>query len=79
MGRTVVSSKFQIVIPKEVRVQVGLKTGDVLRVLGREGVISLVPERPIADLRGFLKGMKTRGLREKRDRIQDVKVVDSSP
>ena len=69
MARTVVSSKFQVVIPKEVRVQVGLKTGDVLRVLGREGVISLVPERPVTELRGFLKGMKTRGLREKRDRV----------
>ncbi len=69
MARTVVSSKFQVVIPKEVRVQVGLKTGDVLRVLGRDGVISLVPERPVTELRGFLKGMRTRGLREKRDRV----------
>lgn len=69
MAQTVVSSKFQIVIPKEVRLQVGLKTGDVLRVVGREGVISLVPERPISELRGFVKGMATKGLREKRDRL----------
>jgi len=69
MAQTVVSSKFQVVIPKEVRVQVGLKTGDRLRVLGREGIISLVPERPVTELRGFLKGMRTRGLREKRDRV----------
>ena len=69
MARTIVSSKFQIVIPKEIRVQVGLKTGDVLRVVGREGVISLVPERPLSELRGFVKGMQSRGLREKRDRL----------
>ena len=69
MAQTVVSSKFQIVIPKEVRLQVGLKTGDVLRVVGREGVISLVPERPISELRGFVKGIRTKGLREKRDRL----------
>lgn len=69
MAQTVVSSKFQIVIPKEVRVQVGLKTGDILRVVGRQGVISLVPERPISELRGFVKGIRTKGLREKQDRL----------
>jgi AbrB family looped-hinge helix DNA binding protein len=69
MAQTVVSSKFQVVIPKEVRVQVGLKTGEILRVIGRDGVISLVPQRPLSELRGYLKGMKTGGLREKRDRL----------
>lgn len=69
MAQTVVSSKFQIVIPKEIRLQVGLKMGDILRVVGREGVISLVPERPLSELRGFVKGIRTKGLREKRDRL----------
>ncbi|HKC24502.1 MAG TPA: AbrB/MazE/SpoVT family DNA-binding domain-containing protein [Thermoanaerobaculia bacterium] len=69
MARTTVSSKFQVVIPKEIRSELGLKTGEVLHVVGRAGVISLVPDRPVKELRGFLKGMKTRGLREKRDRI----------
>jgi AbrB family looped-hinge helix DNA binding protein len=68
MPQTTISSKFQVVIPKEVRVAMGLKTGEILQVVGKGGVISLIPSRPVKDLRGFLKGMRTRGLREKRDR-----------
>ena len=69
MAETVVSSKFQVVIPKEVRKEIGLKTGQVLQVVGKGGVITLVPDQPISGLRGYLKGMKTAGLREKRDRF----------
>jgi AbrB family looped-hinge helix DNA binding protein len=69
MAHTTVSSKFQIVIPKETRTEIGLKTGEVLQVVGKNGVISLIRERPISELRGFLKGMKTSALREKRDRL----------
>jgi AbrB family looped-hinge helix DNA binding protein len=58
-----------VVIPKEVRTQMGLKTGEILRVIGRDGVISLVLQRPLSELRGFVKGMSTRGFREKRDRL----------
>lgn len=69
MPRTTVSSKYQVVIPKEVRTVIGLKTGEVLQVVVRAGIISLIPDRPIKDLRGFLKGMKRTPLREKRDRL----------
>jgi AbrB family looped-hinge helix DNA binding protein len=69
MPQTTVSSKFQVVIPKEVRAAVGLRVGEILQVVGKEGVISLIPARPVAEFRGFLKGMKTSGLREKRDRV----------
>jgi len=69
MSQTTISSKFQIVIPREIRTSMGLKTGEVLQVVGKGGVISLIPDRPAKELRGFLKGMKARGLREKRDRL----------
>ena len=69
MARTVVSSKFQIVIPKDVREDVGIRTGQVLHVVGKKGVITLVPDEPLSRLRGFLKGMRTKGLREKRNRL----------
>ena len=68
MPETIVSSKFQIIIPKEIREAVGLEKGEILRVVGKGGVISLIPSRPIAQFRGFLKGMKTSPVREKRDR-----------
>lgn len=69
MAETVVSSKFQVVIPKSVRVDIGLKTGQILQVVGKGGVITLVPDQPVTRLRGFLKGMRTAGLREKKDRL----------
>ncbi len=68
MTQVTVSSKYQIVIPKVVRREVPLKMGQRLAVVVKEGVISLLPDRPLSALRGFLKGMPVEGLREKRDR-----------
>jgi AbrB family looped-hinge helix DNA binding protein len=68
MAQTVVSSKYQIVIPKEVRRQIELEKGQVLQVVVRNGVITLIPDRPLSELRGFVKGLDTEGLRDKEDR-----------
>ncbi len=65
MAQTVVSSKYQIVIPKEVRKKFDLEKGQILQVVVRNGVIMLVPDRPLAELRGFVKGMESSGLRDK--------------
>ena len=69
MSRAVVSTKYQVVIPKGVRNDLGLKTGQVVEVIGRRGVITLVLDQPLSRLRGYLKGMKSKGLREKKDRL----------
>lgn len=69
MARTRVSSKYQVVIPKQVREEAGLKEGQELEIIARNGVITLVPDQPISALRGFAKGMKTDNLREKKDRV----------
>lgn len=69
MTQVTVSSKYQVVIPKEVRRQVALRTGQKLSVVVKEGVIALLPDRPIASFRGFLKGMKVGVAREKRNRV----------
>jgi len=68
MAQTIVSSKFQVVIPKDIRSEVGLKSGQRLQVIAKNGVITLVAVRPLASLRGYLKGMKIRDVREKKDR-----------
>ncbi|HSD72282.1 MAG TPA: AbrB/MazE/SpoVT family DNA-binding domain-containing protein [Thermoanaerobaculia bacterium] len=68
MAESVVSTKFQVVIPKEIRREIGLESGQVLQVIAKGGVITLVPDQPIARMEGFLKGMKTSALREKKDR-----------
>ena len=69
MTQVSVSSKYQIVIPREVRQQVPVRTGQKLAVIVKEGMIALIPLRPLASLRGFLKGMKIGAIREKRDRL----------
>jgi AbrB family looped-hinge helix DNA binding protein len=69
MPQTVVSSKYQIVIPKEVRKKIDLEKGQILQVVVRNGVITLVPDRPLGELRGFVKGMGSSGLRDKEDRL----------
>lgn len=69
MAQTVVSSKFQIVIPKEVRMKLDLEKGQILQVVARNGVITLVPDRPLRDLRGYLKGLDATGSRDEEDRL----------
>ena len=64
MASVTVSPKFQIVIPKEVREQMGLKPGQKLFVLLDGGRIHLVPVRPMMEMRGFVKGIDTRIDRE---------------
>ncbi len=68
MATTTISSKYQIVIPKEVRDKLRLTPRQRLLVVEKGGVITLVPVGPLKSLRGVLKGMTTTDLREKQDR-----------
>jgi AbrB family looped-hinge helix DNA binding protein len=68
MQTVTVSPKYQIVIPKSIRDALKLRPGQKMRVVEYEGRIELIPDRDIAELRGFLKGMDTRLEREK-DRL----------
>jgi AbrB family looped-hinge helix DNA binding protein len=63
-----VSPKYQIVIPKNIRDALKLRPGQKLRMIEYDGRIELIPDRDIAELRGFLKGIDTRVEREK-DRL----------
>jgi AbrB family looped-hinge helix DNA binding protein len=69
MGRTKVSSKYQVVIPKDVRESAGIHVGQEFQVIAKNGMVTLVPERPISSMRGFVRGIRTNGFREKKDRI----------
>lgn len=68
MARVRVSTKYRIVIPKAIRAELDIRPGDELQVVAQGGVISLVPDRPIAAMRGFVRGIPLSGFREKRDR-----------
>ena len=68
MQTVTVSPKFQVVIPREVRESLHLRPGQKMQLVEYDGRIELIPERDIAELRGFLKGINTDFEREK-DRI----------
>jgi AbrB family looped-hinge helix DNA binding protein len=67
MAETRVSTKFQVVIPKEAREQVHVEPGQRLSVIVKGGIIHLVPVPTIAELQRQLRGMNTQGLREEVD------------
>jgi AbrB family looped-hinge helix DNA binding protein len=69
MASVRISPKYQVVIPKEVRERMGLKPGQQLEVLDFDGHIELVPLRDIKELRGAARGIDTRVLRDKKDRV----------
>ena len=69
MATATISPKFQIVLPKEIREKLGLVPKQRLQVLERGGVITLVPEVRLKDLKGLAKGIATTGSREKKERI----------
>jgi AbrB family looped-hinge helix DNA binding protein len=69
MGHAKVSSRYQIVIPKDVRTRADIRPGQEFQVIAKGGVVTLVPDKPIASMRGFVRGMKTNGFREKKDRV----------
>jgi len=68
MHAVTLSPKFQVVIPLPVRRTMGLRAGQKMQVIEYEGRIELIPERDIAELRGFLKGINTEFKREE-DRV----------
>jgi len=69
MPEVILSPKYQIVIPKKVREEVNLKSGQVIRLVVKEGIISLIPDKPLKEFKGYLKGMRTGNLREEKERL----------
>ena len=69
MTQVTVSSKYQVVIPKEIGEQIHLKTGQKLSVIAKGQVITFLMDRPLSSMRGFLKGMSVQEIREKKDRL----------
>lgn len=64
MHTVTVSPKFQVVIPKLIREALHLRPGQKMTVLEYEGRIEFIPDRDISELKGFLKGINTKFVRE---------------
>ena len=69
MSTTTISPKFQVVIPKDVREKLHLKSGQKMTVVTKGGMVYLIPERPLVSFKGFIKKrLTTAGLREGEER-----------
>jgi AbrB family looped-hinge helix DNA binding protein len=67
METVTISSKYQVVIPQEVRKQFNLKPGQKLMFIPYNGTLRVVIVPPIKKARGMLKGMNTENIREEVD------------
>ncbi len=65
MNSVTVSPKYQVVIPKEIRENIGIKPGTKLQVLNYGNRIELLPIVDIKKLKGSLKGINTTVIRDK--------------
>ena len=67
MEAVTISSKYQVVIPREVRKQFNLKPVQKLMFIPYNGTLRVVVVPPIKKARGMLKGMNTDNIREEVD------------
>ncbi|PJB50436.1 MAG: AbrB family transcriptional regulator [Chloroflexi bacterium CG_4_9_14_3_um_filter_45_9] len=65
----VVSPKYQVVIPKEIRRRLKLKSGQRFQIIVKGGIITLVPDYPLKELRGLFKGIQSKDIREEGERV----------
>jgi AbrB family looped-hinge helix DNA binding protein len=64
---TTISSKYQIVIPRDMRKQFNLKPGQKLMFIPYQKSMRLVIVPSIKEARGMLNGMNTDNIREEVD------------
>ncbi len=57
MSEVTISSKWQVVIPKDVREKLKIRPGQKVQAFALGDRIELVPVTPLAELKGFLKGL----------------------
>lgn len=68
MSTVTISSKFQVVIPKDIRDELNLEPGQRVQAIAYNNRIELIPVRPLRQMRGFIQGIETDIPREE-DRI----------
>ncbi len=66
MVKVRLSKRYQIVIPAEIRKKLKLRVRQKIAIIEKDGIIRVIPIKPLKELRGFLKdkGVTTEGLRE---------------
>ncbi|PIU21080.1 MAG: AbrB family transcriptional regulator [Candidatus Diapherotrites archaeon CG08_land_8_20_14_0_20_34_12] len=69
METVTVSPKFQILIPKSVRAELNIKSGEKLTMIEKNGVLYVIPNKKIKESRGMISGLDTRNLRYENERF----------
>jgi AbrB family looped-hinge helix DNA binding protein len=73
MTTVTVSSKYQIVIPKEARRKLGISSGAKLHAIPEPSGLRLVKEPSIQEIPGLLKGMVVQDARIRNERDRDFR------
>ena len=66
---TTISTKFQVVIPRDIRRKLGLKPKQKLLVMEKAGILYMIPQRPLGELKGAAESTAIEGYREKGERF----------
>jgi len=66
---TTISSKYQVVIPKDIRRKLNLRPQQKLLVIEKSGILYMVPQKPMGELRGAAERVDIEGYREKSERF----------
>jgi len=70
MAVATLSSKYQLVIPKDIRQRAAINAGQRFHVLVKSGIIHLIPIVSLQDAQGSIPKLgKNLNIREKKDRI----------
>jgi AbrB family looped-hinge helix DNA binding protein len=64
MEKVKISPKYQIVIPKSIRMRLDLVPGQHVEMIAHGDRIEVVPVKSLRGMRGFLKGIDTTVKRE---------------
>lgn len=67
MQPVTISTKYQVVIPREVREQFNLRPGQKVLFIPYNNTLRIVVVPPIEKARGLFKGINTEGIREEQD------------
>ena len=67
MKAVTISSKYQVVIPKEVLKQFSRELGQKIMFIPYNGTLRVIMIPPIKNARGMLKGINTDNIREEAD------------
>ena len=69
MNTAVISTKYQVVIPKEIRKKLNIHAGQKVQFISYDNRLEIIPIKHLKDLVGICEGMDTSFERDDEDRL----------